>query len=138
MSEYFYCVGLYAGGVVTLTSSAQGAVCPGEEVTLTCIVTEGIFLEWSSAAINPNIRYIQDTIGGETQHGIFTAALISVVPSSSSSSDFTSTLRATVTQEAMLNGTVITCTDLLNPMSTTLTLAGKFFHINQMILYIMQ
>ena len=119
----------YAGGVVTLTSNAQSAVCPGEEVTLTCTLTEGVSLEWNSPAFNPEIRYLDNSpVGIPTQRGIFTATLISSIPTPTPSLfDFTSTLRVTATPDpdAMLNGTVITCTDQLNPMSTTLTIAGS-------------
>ena len=124
MSEYFYCVGLYAGGVVTLTSSAQGAVCPREEVTLTCTVTGAVSLEWNSPAFTTEIRYIEgDPEGTVRERGSFAATLISIVSNPTPSLfDFTSTLR--VTPEAMLSGMVITCTDQLNPMSITLTTAG--------------
>ena len=113
---------------MTLTSSAQSAICPGEEVTLTCTVTGGFILEWNSPAFNSEIRYLgNDPAGIPTVRGIFTTTLVSTIPTPTPSLfDFTSTLRVTATPEAMLNGTVITCTDLLNPMSTTLTLAGEY------------
>jgi len=97
LSEYFYCVGLYAGGVVTLTSSAQGAVCPREEVSLTCTVTRAISLEWNSPAFTTEIRYIEgDPEGTVRQRGIFTATLISIVSNPTPSLlDFTFTLRVT-------------------------------------------
>ena len=118
---------MHAGGVVTLTSSAQGAICPGEEVTLTCIVVGGVILEWRSEAFNPFIRYTQFELGVVVVRGVFTATLTSVTPNSTilGSLNFVSTLRVTATPEAMLNGTVITCSDGTNPISTTLTLAGN-------------
>ena len=115
----------YSGGVVTLTSSAQGAICPGEEVTLTCTVTGGVSLEWSSVAFNPTIRYVQnDPEGRVIDRGIFTATLTTVITNPILS--LISTLRVTEAPEAMLNGTVITCSDQLNPMNITLILAGKY------------
>ena len=112
---------MFADGVVTLTSSAQGAICPGEEVTLTCTVTGEPLLGWSSAAFRNPVRYIEsDPIGQVINRGIFTATLIRTPPLAS----LTSTLRVTATPEAMLNGTVVTCSDQFNPMSITLTLAG--------------
>ena len=112
---------MFADGVVTLTSSAQSATCPGEEVTLTCTVTGEPLLEWSSEAFRNPVRYIEsDPIGQMINRGIFTATLILTPPLS----HLTSTLRVTATPEAMLNGTVITCSDQFNPMSITLTLAG--------------
>ena len=81
---------------------------------LTCTVTGGVSLEWSSTAFTPVVRFVRDNpVGQPIDRGIFTATLIS---------DLTSTLR--VTPDAMLNGTVVTCSDQLNPMSITLTLAG--------------
>jgi len=107
--------------VLTLTSSAQGAICPGEEVTLTCTVTGGVSLEWISAAFDPTIRYVgNDHVGRVVERGIFTATLISKL----SLLEFTSSLKVTVTLEDITNGTVITCTDQLNPMSINLFLAG--------------
>ena len=114
------------GGVVTLTSSALSAVCPGEEVTLTCTVTGGVSLEWNSPAFDPTVRYLgNDPVGIPIERGDFTAILISSIPTPTPSLfDFTSTLRVTATPEAMLNGTAITCTDQLNPMSIFFTTAG--------------
>jgi len=111
---------------VTLTSSAQGAVCPREEVTLTCTVTGAVSLEWSSPAFTTEIRYIEgDPEGTVRERGSFTATLISIVSNPTPSLfDFTFTLRVTATPETILSGTVITCTDQLNPMSITLTTAG--------------
>ena len=114
---------MHTGGVVTLTSSAQGAVCPGEEVTLTCTVAGGVSLEWSSAAFTPTIRYVQnDPEGRVIDRGIFTATLTTVI--SNPILSLISTLRVTEAPEAILNGTVITCSDQLNPMSTSFTTAG--------------
>ena len=105
-------------GAVTLTSSGQDAICPGEEVTLTCTVMGRVLLEWSSTAFNRPVRYIvNDPVGQMVNHGIFTANLTFTLP-------LTSTLRVTATPEAMLNGTVVTCSDQFNPVSITLTLAG--------------
>ena len=113
---------------MTLTSSARGGICPGEEVILTCTVTGGTNLEWSSTAFSPVVRYFQnEPVGRMVNRGIFTATLISEAPNPTPPlADLTSTLRVTATPEAMLNGTVITCSDQLNPMSITFTLAGMF------------
>ena len=106
---------------MTLTSSVQGGICPREEVILTCTVTGGVSLEWSSTAFSPMVRFVgNDPVGQPIDRGIFTATLISAL---------TSTLRVTATPEAMLNGTVVTCSDQLNPMSITLTLAGVLVHV---------
>ena len=116
-------------GVVTLTSSVQGAICPREEVTLTCTVTEESSLWWSSPAFDHGIRYYYDEVGYVRVRGIFTATLISAIPNPvPHRSDLTSTLRVIVTPEAMLNGTVITCFDYFNIpyyTDTTLILAGN-------------
>ena len=110
-------------GVVTLTSSGQGAICPGEEVILTCTVMGRVLLEWSSTAFNRPVRYIvNDSVGQMVNRGIFTANLTFTPPLA----DLTSTLKVTVTPEAMLNGTVVTCSDQFNPRSITLILAGVF------------
>ena len=116
----------YLDGVVTLTSSARGAICPGEEVILTCTVTGGVSLEWSSAAFSPVVRFVgNDPVGQPIDRGIFTATL-TFTPALA---DLTSTLRVTATPEAMLNGTVVTCSDQVNPVSITLTLAGALIFI---------
>lgn len=121
----------FADGVVTLTSSGQGAICPGDEVTLTCNVTGAHSLEWSSAAFNPTIRYYFFDSGYVLFRGIFTATLTSVTQNPNSYYDLSSTLRVTATPEAMLNGTVIICTDRFRSINTmtTLTLAGKYSNI---------
>ena len=83
-------------------------------------------LEWISAAFDSAVRYVQnDPEGRVTERGIFTATLTSVI-SSNPTLPHTSTLRVTEAPEAMLNGTVITCSDQLNPMNITLILAGKY------------
>ena len=110
-----------ADGEVKLTSSAQPAICPGEEITFTCIVTGEVLLGWNSTAFRNPIWYIvNDPIGQMRVRGIFTATLTLTPPLA----NLTSTLRVTATPEAMLNGTVVTCSDQFNPVSITLTLAG--------------
>ena len=111
---------------MTLTSSARGAICPREEVTLTCTVTGGATsLEWSSTAFSM-VRFLAtEQPPLMRNHGIFTATLTFTPPLA----DLTSTLRVTATPEAMLNGTVVTCSDQLNPVSITLTLAGGLIFI---------
>ena len=113
---------------MTLTSSAQGAICPREEVILTCTVTGGVSLEWSSTAFSPVVRYFEnDPLERPIERGIFTATLISEAANPTPSlADLTSTLRVTATPEAMLNGTVVTCSDQLNPRNIILTIAGVF------------
>ena len=124
--SYLLRIPVLADGVMTLTSSAQSAICPGEEVSLTCIVTGGVLLEWSSTAFSPVVRFIaNDPVGRMVDRGIFTATLNSEAPNPTPPlADLTSTLRVTATPEAMLNGTVVTCSDQLNPVSITLILAG--------------
>ena len=119
---------LCSDGAVTLTSSVQGGICPREEVTLTCTVTGGALLEWSSTAFSGLIIYVEDDpVGQPSNRGNFTATLISEAANPTLPlADLTSTLRVTATPGAMLNGTVVTCSDQLNPMSITLTLAGVF------------
>ena len=107
-----------------MISSARGGICPGEEVILTCTVTGGATsLEWSSTAFSSPVTFlVNDRVGLMRNRGIFTTTLTFTPPLS----DLTSTLRVTATPEAMLNGTVVMCSDQLNPMSITLTLAGRF------------
>ena len=114
----------YSDGVVTLTSSARGGICPGEEVILTCTVTRGTTsLEWSSTAFSDPVTFLEnDPVGRMRNRGSFTATLTFTPPLS----DLTSTLRVTATPEIMFNGTVVKCSDQLNPMSITFTLAGVF------------
>ena len=78
------------------------------------------------------IRYREDEpVGRMVNRGIFTATLTSESENFNPSlSDLTSTLRVTATPEAVLNGTVVTCSDQLNPVSVTLTLAGVFIHMH--------
>ena len=117
----------HSDGAVTLTSSAQGAICPGEEVILTCTVTGGVSLEWSSTAFSMVRFFENDPLERPLDRGIFTATLISEAANPTPPlADLTSTLRVTVTPEAMLNGTVVTCSDQLNPVNITLTFAGVF------------
>ena len=112
---------------MTLTSSAQGAICPREELILTCTVTGGVSLWWSSTAFRMVRFFENDPLERPLDRGIFTATLISEAANPTPPlADLTSTLRVTVTQEAMLNGTVVTCSDQLNPVNITLTFAGVF------------
>ena len=113
--------------MVTLTSSIQGAICPGDEVTFTCNVTEEYALEWSSPAFDSRITYYYIDVGYVREHGIFTATLTSVIRNPQLLYDLTSTIRVTVTPEAMLNGTILTCSGYFSSYSTdtTITLAGN-------------
>ena len=119
---------LCSDAAVTLTSSARGGICPREEVTLTCTVTGGALLEWSSTAFSGLIIYVEDDpVGRPIERGIFTATLISEAANPTPPlADLTSTLRVTATPQAMLNGTVVTCSDQFNPRSITFTIAGVF------------
>jgi len=84
---------MHAGGLVTLTSSAQGAICPREEVTLMCTVAGGVSLEWS-ATFDSAIRYAQNVPEGRAREsGILTATLPLVI--SNPIPSFTPTLRVT-------------------------------------------
>ena len=95
-------------------------------MTLTCIVTGGVLLEWSSTAFSNPVRFAEgSTLGQPINRSVFTATLISETENVNPSlSDLTSTLRVTATPQAMLNGTVVTCRDQLNPVSIILILAG--------------
>ena len=117
----------YSDGVVTLTSNVQGAICPGEEVILTCTVTGGVSLEWSSTAFRMVRFFENDPLDRPKERGIFTATLISEAANPTPPlADLTSSLRVNTTLEAMLNGTVVTCSDQINPVNITLTFAGVF------------
>ena len=117
--------------MVTLTSSARGDICPGQEVTLTCIVTGGVLLEWSSTAFSNPVRFAEGSaLGQPINRSAFTATLISETENVNPPlADLTSTLRVTATLQTMLNGTVVTCSDQLNPVSITLTLSGGLIFI---------
>ena len=77
---------------MTLTSSVQGAICPGVDVILTCTVTGGATsLEWSSTAFSPVVRFLVTEQPRSVNRGIFTATLTFTPPLA----DLTSTLRVT-------------------------------------------
>ena len=110
--------------------------CPGEMVTYTCTVTQGLALDWIvEPFINGStlLRFLRMTPTGSSQYcngttatncsGFdFVAILTDVNP------DMTSTLTFTAT--ARLNGTVVQCrgatTDGLPITNSMLNIAGEF------------
>ena len=117
---------------VTLTSSVEQnerqAACPGEVVTFTCMVTDGVVLSWTAEPyfnMSDLIRFVVSNDVGMTivdNSGLFRATLTSV-SQSGIFGDLTSDL--TVTASETLGGTVVQClatSTIL--MSKTLTLAG--------------
>ena len=121
-----------AASSVSLTSSVeeQGrqAVCPGEEVTFTCMVDDGTFLEWSSDAFSgaPEQFRLFNTgheVGVPRMYDQFTTNLIRLVPTPGNLGfgDITSTLQFIAAAEH--GGIVIQCTDLITiitPLSVSL------------------
>ena len=94
---------------------------------LTCTVTGGVSLEWSSTAFRMVRFFENDPLDRPKERGIFTATLISEAANPTPPlADLTSSLRVNTTLEAMLNGTVVTCSDQINPVNITLTFAGVF------------
>ena len=127
-----YTQGLASAQTVTLTSSVEQdgrqAACPGEVVTFTCTVTDGVALSWTAepyiTMMDP-IRFLVSATLGQTamdDSGQFRARLTSVIPSGLFG-DLTSELTVTVSES--LNVTVVQCLATATIMrSKTLTLAG--------------
>ena len=114
--------------------------CPGEMVTYTCTVTQGVVLDWIVEPFLPRSARIQftntDTIGRNFDCNDiaplqcadidFVATLTNIANPTASVADITSTL--TVTATSRLNGTVVQCrgtTADATPMnSSILNVAG--------------
>ena len=109
---------------VTLASSVEQdgrtAACPGELVTFTCTVTQGVSLNWASTAFTscdftPTYLLAPGTsVGSNSICGSFQANLTDITNITqvgrSLQADITSTLSPTTTVSP---GTVVTCSDLL-------------------------
>ena len=114
-----------AAAEVTLVSSVEQdgrtTACPGEVVTFTCTVTQGVFLNWASTAFTscdstPTYTlHIDTSVGSTSVCGSFRANLTAITnitgEGQSLQADFISTLSPTTT--TVLPGTVITCSDLI-------------------------
>ena len=115
---------------VTLVSSVEQdgrtAACPGELVTFTCTVTQGFSLNWASTAFTscgstPTYLLAPGTsVGSTSVCGSFKANL-SVIANviqvgQARVGDMTSTLSPTTTVSP---GTLVTCSDLLYPQSSS-------------------
>ena len=124
--------GLASAQTVTLTSNVEQdgrqAACLGEEVTFTCMVTDGPSLRWiAEPFINTSdpITFVTSAAPEDIDmdnSGLFRAILINITQSGLFG-NFTSEL--TVTASETLEGTVIQClATAAILMSKTLTLAG--------------
>ena len=116
---------------VALTSSVEQdgrqTACPGEVVTFTCEVTDGVALSWTAEpyiSMSDPIRFLVSDTVGETamdDSGQFRAAVTNVIQSGLLG-NVTSEL--TVTASEMLDGTVVQCLATSTiMMSKMLTLA---------------
>ena len=108
-----------------LTSSVEGgeAVCPGEEVTLTCTVTEGVSLGWISEPYVPWINAVTFTstewlrVEVPVHRDPFQIVLRNIT-SNSSQTNLTSILSFVAT--STLNGTVVKCDPSSHAVTITL------------------
>ena len=110
-----------AATVILDSSVGMRGVCPGEMVTYTCTVTQGVVLDWIVEPFLPRSARIQftstDTIGRsfdcndiaalQCADFNFVATLTNIANPTASVADITSTL--TVTATSRLNGTVVQC-----------------------------
>ena len=115
------CSLLCVATVVLDSSVSMRGVCPGEMVTYTCTVTQGVVLDWIVEPFLPRSARIQftsaDTIGRsfdcndvaavQCADFDFVATLTNIANPTASVADITSTL--TVTATSRLNGTVVQC-----------------------------
>ena len=127
---------LYAATVVLDSSVGMRQSCPGEMVTYTCTVNQGLALDWIVepffSASTP-FRFLSTTPTGSSQDCrdvtavncsdfSFVATLTDVNP------DMTSTL--TLTATTRLNGTMVQCrgatADGFQITNSTLNVAGEF------------
>ena len=103
-----------------MEQDGRTAACPGELVTFTCTVTQGVSLNWASTAFTscdsiPTFLLAPGTaVGSISVCGSFKANLTDITNitrlGQSSLGDMTSTLSPTTTVSP---GTVVTCSDLL-------------------------
>ena len=115
------CSLLCAATVVLDSSVSMRGVCPGEMVTYTCTVTQGVVLDWIVEPFLPRSARIQftstDTIERsfdcndiaalQCEDFYFVSTLTNIANPTTSVADITSTL--TVTATSRLNGTVVQC-----------------------------
>ena len=127
---------LYAATVILDSSVGMRQVCPGEMVTYTCTVNQGLALDWIVEPFfsgSTPLRFLSTTPTGSSQDCRdvtavncsdfgFVATLTDVNP------DMTSTL--TLTATTRLNGTVVQCrgatADGFQITNSTLNVAGEF------------
>ena len=100
-------------------------MCPGQEVTFTCMVLDRTSLEWISDAFSGapelfSLFLADDEVGVSRMYGQFTTNLTRLVPTPGSPGlgDITSTLVFVAAAEH--DGIVIQCTDLITSLSVSL------------------
>ena len=117
---------LLAAAEVTLVSSVEQdgrtAACPGELVTFTCTVTQGVSLNWASTAFTscdstPTYTLeVNTSVGRTSVCGSFLANLTSITNINRVGQSLTANLTSTLSLTTSVSpGTVITCSDLLIP-----------------------
>jgi len=105
------------------------AVCPGEEVTLTCTVIEGVSLVWISEPYIPWLNAVTFTstewlrVGVPVHRDPFQIVLRNI-SSNSSQTNLTSILSFNAT--STLNGTVVECDSDSMTARITLHIAGSY------------
>ena len=136
---------LYAA-TISLNSSIDGrqAACPGEVVTFTCSVIQGVTLEWLAQPFITPVNRVQFTSSSPENAVIdcndnssavqcsdfdYQATLTDVDNVGGGFADMTSTFRFTA--NAMLNGTVVECSVTILTGSlgsnSTLNMAGEIY-----------
>ena len=114
-----------------MEQAERQAACPGEEVTSTCVVTDGAALQWLAephiTQSDPVTFSVASATAGETRDP--TAQIHIVLDEVSPGSipqlrDFISTL--TVRNSTALSGTVIQCSNGMNTVNNTLIVGSKF------------
>ena len=99
-----------------MEQAGRQAACPGEEVTFTCVVTDGGAFEWHINLSDPIRFTFVDTSEMMDSSGRFTAVL---------TSGMVCWRFYFSTVSEMLNGTVVQCSDGASiPMNKTLNIAG--------------
>ena len=126
---------------VTLTSSVQQAgrqaACPGETVTFTCNVSDGVALRWIAGNQIPSrdpISFLPNTPPGDiVTRRDFTATLVSAITNRNNvqRARFHSQLTVTVGEDSGLNGTQVTC----NGRSVQLIISSKLRCLSACIMY---
>jgi len=105
------------------------AVCPGEEITLTCTVTEGVSLGWISEPYIPWLHAVTFTstewlrVGVPVHRDPFQIVLRNIT-SNYSQTNLTSILSFIAT--STLNGTVVECDSDSMTARITLHIAGSY------------